>query len=207
MRRRALPSLNWRSSRTASPAAGTSRCRASATPGPSLMRVRRFAVSLPTRRTLPHVLTGPGSPGGITYYCNGTCCIGGRAPRGFVPRCDCTASPHAARLAQMAQLEAASVDAFDALHRDLARVGAPRALLAAVRSAARDEVRHARRVGSRRGAIRCERAARTGGAHRAALRSSSSLSKTPRRVASRKRSAPRSPRFKPNGRAILTCVA
>jgi hypothetical protein len=48
----------------------------------------------------------------------------------------------------MAQLEAASVDAFDALYADLARLGAPRGLLAAVRAAARDEVRHARMVGS-----------------------------------------------------------
>jgi hypothetical protein len=48
----------------------------------------------------------------------------------------------------MAQLEAASVDAFHALYADLARLGAPRDLLAAVRAAARDEVRHARMVGS-----------------------------------------------------------
>jgi hypothetical protein len=48
----------------------------------------------------------------------------------------------------MAQLEAASVDAFHALHADLARLGAPKRLLAAVRAAARDEVRHARMVGS-----------------------------------------------------------
>jgi hypothetical protein len=48
----------------------------------------------------------------------------------------------------MAQLEAASVDEFLALHADLARLGAPRAMLARVRAAARDEVRHARTVAS-----------------------------------------------------------
>ena len=56
----------------------------------------------------------------------------------------------------MAQLEAASVFAFRALHDDLRRLGAPRSLLAAVRTAEKDEVRHARAVG---------RAARRFGAH------------------------------------------
>jgi hypothetical protein len=75
-------------------------------------------------------------------------CGGGRAPRGFIPRDARAASQAAAYLACMAQLEAASVDAFHALHADLARLGAPRRLLVAVRAAARDEVRHARMVGS-----------------------------------------------------------
>jgi rubrerythrin len=46
----------------------------------------------------------------------------------------------------MAQLESASVDAFRALHADLARLGAPRSLLIAIDAAASDEVRHARMV-------------------------------------------------------------
>jgi hypothetical protein len=70
----------------------------------------------------------------------GYCCIGGRCPRGFRPL-------RGERLAQMAQVEAASVDAFHALNDDLARLGAPGYLLRAVRAAAKDEVRHARAVG------------------------------------------------------------
>lgn len=83
--------------------------------------------------------------GGFVTQC-GVCCIGGRAPRGFRPAPARGRSGRAARLAQMAQLEAASVDAFHALHADLTRLGAPRRLLAAVRTAAGDEVRHARAV-------------------------------------------------------------
>jgi hypothetical protein len=75
-------------------------------------------------------------------------CIGGRAPRGFSPIAASAETAAGGYLARMAQLEAASVDAFDALHADLARLGAPSALLSAVRAAARDEVRHARMVGS-----------------------------------------------------------
>ena len=44
----------------------------------------------------------------------------------------------------MATLEAASVTAFRRLHRQLAAYGAPRELLARIRTAARDEIRHAR---------------------------------------------------------------
>jgi hypothetical protein len=86
--------------------------------------------------------------GGIAINCStGSCCVAGRAPRGFSPRPGRAASVHGAYLARMAQLEAASVDAFHALHDDLARLGAPRRLLAAVRTAGADEVRHARDVG------------------------------------------------------------
>lgn len=87
-----------------------------------------------------------GAEGVQTIVC-GTCCIGGRAPRGFAPRDSRSPSAAGAHLARMAQLEAASVDAFHALHADLARARAPRDLLAGVRAAARDEVRHARDVG------------------------------------------------------------
>jgi hypothetical protein len=92
---------------------------------------------------------------GLMVNCN-ACCIGGRAPRGFVSVLSGAPGSIAARLAEMAQLEAASVFAFRALHDDLRRLGAPRGLLAAVRKAEKDEVRHARVVG---------RAARRFGAH------------------------------------------
>ncbi len=75
----------------------------------------------------------------------GACGVG-RPPRGFLPQTAFAPSDAAQRLAQMAQLEAASVDAFHALHVDLVRLGAPRRLLRAVLSAAKDEVRHARAV-------------------------------------------------------------
>jgi hypothetical protein len=54
----------------------------------------------------------------------------------------------AAWLARAAFLEAASVDAFRLLRRDLAALGAPRRLLRAASRAARDEKRHARRMRS-----------------------------------------------------------
>jgi len=47
----------------------------------------------------------------------------------------------------MAQLEAASVDAFHLLRSDLARHGAPRHMLRSIDAAAADEIRHARTVG------------------------------------------------------------
>ena len=47
-------------------------------------------------------------------------------------------------LARMAWLEAASIPAFRRLARELAAHGAPRALVARARDAARDEIRHAR---------------------------------------------------------------
>lgn len=102
-------------------------------------------------------LVDAGNPGpwcmtGVTNGQNpvitcGSCCVGGRAPRGFVPACVGGPSARAARLARMAQVEAASVPAFRALHADLARLRAPRRILSAVRTAARDEIRHARAVG------------------------------------------------------------
>lgn len=49
-------------------------------------------------------------------------------------------------LAEMARIEAASVHAFRRLDAALGRIGAPRALRVRARSAARDEIRHARIV-------------------------------------------------------------
>lgn len=94
-----------------------------------------------------------GSTGKPVYRCGG--CGVGRPPKGFVARdagaCDVTAET----LARIAQLEAASVFAFESLHDDLVRHRAPASLLDAVGRAADDEVRHARAMmdeASRRGA-------------------------------------------------------
>jgi hypothetical protein len=96
--------------------------------------------------------------GGVQVSCmsTGSGCGTGRPPRGFAPLVVPAATRLGERLAIMAQLEAASVAAFDALHADLARLGAPRSLLRSVLAARRDEVRHARlacREAARHGAI------------------------------------------------------
>ncbi len=100
----------------------------------------------------------PPFDGGLTCMGGspGACSGGGRPPRGFVARSVAAATALGARLATMAQLEAASVAAFDALHADLVRLGAPAALLRSVRAARQDEVRHARlvsREATRHGAV------------------------------------------------------
>ncbi len=76
------------------------------------------------------------------------CAVAGRRPAGLSTA---DASPETARaigahFAQMATLEAASVVAFRRLARQLAAMGAPSELLARVRRAAHDEVRHARAI-------------------------------------------------------------
>ena len=81
--------------------------------------------------------------GGMTYVSCGGCGVG-RPPSGFVAQEVDAPTEEAAWLARMAQLEAASVEAFHALHDDLAMHGAPDSLLHLVRIAADDEVRHAR---------------------------------------------------------------
>lgn len=70
-------------------------------------------------------------------------CGAGRRPFGL-----CAAAGGAGRswLARAAHLEAASVIAFRDLRRDLGALGAPRSLLRKASRAARDEVRHARRM-------------------------------------------------------------
>jgi hypothetical protein len=80
----------------------------------------------------------------VVYQC-GACGVG-RPPKGFVALSADAPNADAERLAQMAQLEAASVGAFHALHADLVRLGAPESLRRAVLEAADDEVRHARAV-------------------------------------------------------------
>lgn len=72
-------------------------------------------------------------------------CVVGRRPEGLAstPRGD---ESLGAFFARMAHLEAAAVPAFERLVSELTAHGAPRALIAAAKRAARDEVRHARAV-------------------------------------------------------------
>lgn len=73
------------------------------------------------------------------------CSVAGRRPAGFrLGELDASAQPIGEHFATMATLEAASVTAFRRLHRQLAAYGAPRELLARIRKAARDEIRHTR---------------------------------------------------------------
>ena len=82
--------------------------------------------------------------GPITIEC-ARCTAGGRRPAGLVRA---SFSPAASALgdyfARAAHLEAASVDAFRTLRRELVLFGAPRTLVRAAAKSARDEVRHAR---------------------------------------------------------------
>ena len=73
----------------------------------------------------------------------------GRRPEGLVFAAAPTAgrSSVGAELALMAELEAASVPAFERLARELAAHGAPALLVERANTAARDEVRHARAMG------------------------------------------------------------
>lgn len=70
-------------------------------------------------------------------------CIG-RRPEGLAPpRDEGGGTALGAHLAEIARLEASAVIAFEILERELAALGAPAALLAAIREARADEVRHA----------------------------------------------------------------
>jgi hypothetical protein len=74
---------------------------------------------------------------------------GGRRPKQWRRRVDCAQGRGALGLylAHMAAEEAASVHAFEDLHRDLVRLGAPSELREASGRAVGDELRHARVVG------------------------------------------------------------
>lgn len=97
-------------------------------------------------RTVQTVLVEKGDPG----------CAVGRLPAGRCHRRVARAGhPVGSFLAEVAQLEAAAVPAFDQLVADLRRHGAPRSMVAAARRARHDEVRHARvtrRLAARYGA-------------------------------------------------------
>ncbi|MDI1447888.1 ferritin-like domain-containing protein [Polyangium sp. 6x1] len=82
-------------------------------------------------------------------------CIG-RRPAGLARRKACGSTRVGAYLASVAHLEAASVDAFEALAAELAHHGAPRTLVERAGIARRDEVRHARvmrKLASRHGGL------------------------------------------------------
>lgn len=103
----------------------------------------------------PNVLCSTRSDGSLTHVSCGGCGVG-RPPSGFVAIEVDAPTEEGAWLARMAQLEAASVETFHALHDDLALHGAPDSLLRLVRIAADDEVRHAalaRAQAERRGAF------------------------------------------------------
>jgi hypothetical protein len=68
----------------------------------------------------------------------------GRRPEGLVVAGELAGTSFGAELARMAELEAASVPAFERLARELAHHGAPAALVGRAQAAMRDEIRHAR---------------------------------------------------------------
>lgn len=73
----------------------------------------------------------------------------GRRPEGLVIGGACgDPDDVGAQLAAMAELEAASVPAFERLARELAAHGAPAELVRRARAAMRDEIRHARMMGA-----------------------------------------------------------
>ena len=73
-----------------------------------------------------------------------TSCAIGRRPEGYVLASGATTSSLGDYFAVVAELEAASIDAFLILRDDLIQHGAPKNLVAGAERAARDEVRHAR---------------------------------------------------------------
>ncbi len=93
-------------------------------------------------------------------------CFTGRRPQGLAAALGLQAGALGSYFSSIARLEAASVDAFRILHRELRAHRAPKKLVRAAARAARDEVRHtratgalARRFGARPTAVNVERAA------------------------------------------------
>jgi hypothetical protein len=93
---------------------------------------------------------------GAMVYCSS--CAVGRKPGDLLANCDGPGDgedPVGTALAEMARIEAASVHAFRRLERSLGELGADPTLRARARSAARDEIAHARsaaRLAKKRGA-------------------------------------------------------
>lgn len=81
-------------------------------------------------------------PGGCPSNTHDTGVVDGRRPASL-RNAPAPVADVATYLARMAFYEAASVDAFEILHAELAAHGAPRALLRAIRRARADEVKHA----------------------------------------------------------------
>ena len=102
------------------------------------------------------VLCGPDDGGGIPFaFCYVTklgdgqaiqcnTCVAGRLNEGYAVATTEAETALAAHFALGAELEAASVHAFERLARELEAHGAPKGLSARARRAARDEIRHAR---------------------------------------------------------------
>jgi hypothetical protein len=80
--------------------------------------------------------------GGATIRCYFGC--GGRRPAGYLPSTSASLASTGAFFANMAELEAASVDAFETLRDELVIHGAPGELVRAAKEAAADEIRHAK---------------------------------------------------------------
>ncbi|WP_437775074.1 ferritin-like domain-containing protein [Sorangium sp. So ce1097] len=115
--------------------------------GYEVLATRTTALCDPVERTL-YVLA-VGAAGGVQELQSeviasepGVCI--GRRPAGLTRTAGRGATRVGAYFANVAQLEAASVWAFEALGRELAQHGAPRPLVERARLAGRDEVRHAR---------------------------------------------------------------
>lgn len=87
---------------------------------------------------------------GLSVFCQDLC--GGRlnedARAEILGHCERPITSAGAALAHAAYLEAASIDAFDVLARELRDGGAPRRLVRDAERAAKDEVRHARTMGA-----------------------------------------------------------
>jgi hypothetical protein len=92
--------------------------------------------------TCPTGFTCEGGTPGLGLWCIADCT--GRRPAGLLDSASARGSLLGIHFAEMARLEAASVDAFRHLRRELVAHGAPRHLIRAAERAARDEIRHAR---------------------------------------------------------------
>jgi hypothetical protein len=92
------------------------------------------------RPTCPTGLTCEGGAPGL--WCIPDCT--GRRPAGLLESASARGPLLGIHFAEMARLEAASVDAFRHMRRELVAHGAPRHLVRAAERAARDEIRHAR---------------------------------------------------------------
>jgi hypothetical protein len=88
------------------------------------------------------LLVDPISHAPLVHYAGTDYCVGGRRPAGYRSKTSCGSVGE--YLARQAELEAASVRAFEDLLADLLAHRAPMPLCYAARRAASDEVRHAR---------------------------------------------------------------
>jgi hypothetical protein len=109
-------------------------------------RAHASAVGVSSVLSCTFVTTDAGAPAVDCTYMQ--ICGGGRRPEGYAATAVPAPGVVAAWLAELAQLEAASVGAFTDLARELDAHAAPHALARGARRAARDEVRHASLIGS-----------------------------------------------------------